>query len=271
MNPQYWNNKKCLVTGASSGLGAVLAGRLVKCGADVALVARDQEKLSACAATLADRGGRVRTLVADLTREEDVLRLHDQIKTDWQELDFLCNCAGRSDRGKVLDTAPDDFQQLLEVNFLAAVRTTRAFATMLTKERGHLVNIGSLASKVAPRYMGGYAASKFALAAYSQQLRLELGPEGLHVLLVCPGPIRRDDNQPRYEHRAEDLPDSAMKPAAGARLRGIEPGWLAEKILTACEKRKLELVVPWKVRLLLGLSQFSPSLGDWLLLRATRE
>jgi short-subunit dehydrogenase len=181
----------------------------------------------------------------------------------------LCNNAGLSARSAALDTTPEGFQSLLDVNFIATVRTTRAFASSLIMQRGHLVNIGSLASKVAPRFMGGYPASKHAVAAYSQQLRLELGPEGLHVLLVCPGPIRRSGAGSRYAKQSEDLPEEARQPGAGAKLRGIDPGWLAEKILVACERRKLELVAPGKVRLLLALSQLTPRLGDWLLRKAT--
>jgi short-subunit dehydrogenase len=183
----------------------------------------------------------------------------------------LCNCAGRSTRGSALDATVDDFLQLLDVNFLAAVRMTRSFAPLLIEQQGHIVNVGSLASKIAPRYLGAYPASKFALAAYSQQLRLELGPQGLHVLLVCPGPILRDAAEPRYADESADLPDAAQQPAAGAKLRGIDPDRLAARIVTACERREPELVVPWKVRLLLAISQFSPKLGDWLLLRATGD
>ena len=91
----------------------------------------------------------------------------------------------------MLDTTPEQFRELLELNFIALVRCTRAAMPELLARRGHVVNIGSLAAKSAARWVGAYPASKFAVAAYSQQLRLELGGQGLHVLLVCPGPIER--------------------------------------------------------------------------------
>ena len=81
---------------------------------------------------------------------------------------------------------------MIDLNFLSTVRVTQAALPHLLKTGGHLVQIGSLATKIASRYLGAYAASKFPVAAYCQQLRLELGPQGLHTLLVCPGPIRRD-------------------------------------------------------------------------------
>ena len=143
------------------------------------------------------------------------------------------------------------------------VRMTRALAPQLIASGGHLVNIGSLASKVAPKYMGAYPASKFAVAAYTQQLRLELGLQGVHVMLACPGPIRRDEPGPRYA-AAGDVPTAAQAPGAGANS-AIAPERLAAAILKACERRKSELVMPAKARLLFAISQLSADWGDWLL------
>lgn len=266
MKASDWHNKVCLITGGSSGLGQAIAKAFVERGAKVIITARSLEPLQQAAAQL---GANAEAIAADVTRQDDVERLCEAVIERHGRLDLLCNCAGRSTRSAVLDATVDDFQQLLDVNFLAAVRMTRAFAPLLIEQQGHVVNIGSLAGKVAPRYLGAYPASKFALTAYSQQMRLELGPQGLHVLLVCPGPILRDEAEPRYAEESADLPDVAQRPAAGAKLRGIDPWSLAQRIITACERREPELVIPWKVRVLLTLAQISPKLGDWLLLRST--
>ncbi len=94
----------------------------------------------------------------------------------------------------------------------------------MLKTRGHIVNIGSLAAKMASRYLGAYPASKFAVAAYTHQLRLELGPQGLHVLLVCPGPIARPDAGQRYSGEAGRPPGvRPERPGGGVRLKGIDP------------------------------------------------
>ena len=105
-----------------------------------------------------------------------------------------------------------------------------------------MVNIGSLAAKSASRWVGAYPATKHAVAAYSQQLRLELGPEGLHVLLVCPGPITRKDERLYPLAGLEDVPERARRPGAGVRVRTIPPRRLAQAILRACERRRAELV-----------------------------
>ncbi len=265
----YWQNKSCLVTGASSGLGLAIAQTLSSHGATVALNARTLGPLEEASELLTATGGNVLTLPGDVTSQTDVNTLVREVQARLGGLDLLCNCAGQSTRGEILDTSVESFQQMWEVNFLSAVRMTGAFAPLLIERRGHLVNIGSLAGKIAPRYLGAYPASKYALTAYSQQLRLELESSGLHVLLVCPGPIKRADAGVRYAEAAADIPEAAQQPGGGAKLRGIEPDWLAERILTACQRRQPELVVPGKVRWLLALSQLSPRWGDWLLKKAT--
>jgi short-subunit dehydrogenase len=107
------------------------------------------------------------------------------------------------------------------------------------------------------------------VAAFSQQLRLELSEQGLHVLLVCPGPIRRDDAGIRYEQATGDVPESARRPGGGVKLKGIDPHWLARRILLACERRSPELVVPASARLLFAIAQLWPRLGDWAVRKMT--
>ncbi len=267
----YWQNKVAVVTGASSGLGLAIAQALVAHGAKVALAARDADRLDEAARSLAGGetlghgGDNVLAVPTDVTRDDDVAALFERSIKAFGRLDLLVNSAGRSTRSEALATTPQQFQELLEANFLSVVRCVQQAAPHLIRSHGHLVNIGSLASKTAMPVLGAYPASKFALAAYSQQLRLSLGPQGVHVLLVCPGPIAREDAGRRYEEQAADLPASARKPGGGARLRRIDPHWLAARILKACERRRPELVVPAKAKVLFAISQLWPSLGDWIL------
>lgn len=260
-----WAGKACLVTGASAGLGRHVAAELARQGARLALCARKVEPLEAAVAEIRAAGAHAVPCPADVTWQEDVDRLAATVASEFGGLDLVVHCAGRSTRGSLADTTPEDMQQLFDVNCLSAVRLVRAFAPTLVDRRGSLVLVGSLASKTALPYLGGYPASKHALAAVAQQLRLELGPRGLHTLLVCPGPIARDDASPRYADKTAGLPQSATKPGGGAKLKAIDPAWLAARILAACERRQAELVVPAKARLLFALAALSPKLGDWLL------
>ena len=280
----YWQNKVAIVTGGSSGLGLAIAKNLYAAGSSVVLAARDADRLKTATGEVRAAATELTTgpvkgsgigqreaigISCDITRDDQVASLIDSTLDRFGQLDVLVNCAGKSGRGKVLETTPQQFQEMWELNFLALVRCTRAAAPHLLKSRGHLVNIGSLASKSASKFLGAYPATKFAVAAYTQQLRLELEPEGLHVLLVCPGPIKRDDAGQRYAEQAKNLPDAAGQPGGGVKLDKIEPERLAKKILSACERRKKELVIPCKSKMLFAVSQLSPSLGDWVVNRMT--
>jgi uncharacterized protein len=258
----YWNAKVAVVTGGSSGLGRAIAKELSMRGAKVVIAARTAQKLEAVAADLRRSGGNVLAVAADVRRAEDVDRLFQQTIERFGRLDALFNNAGSSARGAAIDTTPEEFAELMELNLIALVRCTRAAVPQLLATKGHLVNIGSLAGKTAARYMGAYSATKHAVSAYTQQLRLELGPQGLHVLLVSPGPIARDE--PRTYSPEKAVPASARKPGGGVKVNLLNADRLAAQILRACERRKPELVVPARARLVFAISQLWPSLGDWI-------
>ena len=265
----YWQDKVVLISGGSSGLGEKLARALAAAGAKLVLGAIDAEGVEAVAASLRESGCDAVGVWADVTQQEPVDRLIAGAVQRHGRLDALMNCAGRSARGEALATTPEQFLDLLALNFLATVRCTRAAAPHLIQSKGHLVNIGSLAAKTASKFLGAYPASKFPVAAYSQQLRYELNPQGVHVLLVCPGPIARPDAGRRYDEQASGLPESARKPGGGVKLKGIPSEKLVGRILRYCQLRKPELVMPAKARILFALAQLSPTLGDWIIGRMT--
>lgn len=259
-----WQSKVAVVTGGSSGLGRAIARALVDRGVRVVIAARGAEKLEATAAELRAQGGDVLAVPADITRQEAVDRLFAAAVERFGRLDMLVNNAGRSARGEAIATTAEEFAELMDLNLIALVRCTRAAMPHLLASQGHLVNIGSLAGKTAARYMGAYSATKHAVSAYSQQLRLELAPRGLHVLLVSPGPIARDEPRIYAEEKVTSLPPSARKPGGGAKVGLLKSDRLAEQILRACERRKPELVVPGRARLVFAISQLWPGLGDWI-------
>lgn len=270
MASSFWQGKVALVTGGSSGLGRAVAEALAAAGARVVIAARGADALAKVAAQIERRGGVCLPVVADITRADDVERLFAETLARYGQLDLLVNAAGRSRRGALADTSAEEVREMLELNVVALVRCTRAALPFLLPRRGHVVHIGSLAGKGVGRWLGAYPASKHAVTAYAQQLRLELGPEGLHVLLVCPGPIARSEPRGENTQRASDaelarLPAEARQPGGGVRTRAIDPAWLAARILRACERRQAELVVPWVARLVFALGELSPGLADCLM------
>ncbi len=262
------SGKHGLITGGSSGLGLAIAQAAAAAGMKVTLVGRNADRLKAAGDELRERfpGAQFGVKTADLSVAGEPTRVIREVQEE-QPLDFVCHAAGLSTRGKIVDTPRAEFERLMAINFFAAAELAAALGETFAAGNGRLVLIGSLATRVAPAYLGAYSASKHPLGALAQQLRMELGPAGLKTLLVCPGPIARDDAGQRYNAESKALPDAAKKPGGGAKVKAIDPDWLAAEILKASREGRRELVVPAKARLLFVLSQLSPRLGDWLLRR----
>ena len=266
----YFAGKRVLVTGGTNGLGRVIAEVFGRVGARVALAGLEEADAYAAAESMIAAGVDAMPLVGDVTDETDVERFARSAAERFGGLDILVNAAGRTHRGWILETPSDEILSLFKLNLLGTVQMTRAALPYLLKsESPHVVNIGSLAAKSASRWVGAYPISKFPVAAFSQQLRLEMKEKGLHVLLVCPGPVKRDNPRLYPLKHAEGIPESALMPGGGVKVGKIDPVRLAEKILDACRKRKPELVVPGKARLLFALQQLFPRLGDWIVLKKT--
>lgn len=261
--------KVFVITGASAGLGRAMAQAFAEAGAKVVLVARGAEALQQVADRLRAMGHDVLPVPTDVTDDGQVATLVARAVEHFGRIDGLVNNVGVSMRAAVLDTTPDDFRRSMELNLLATVRCTRAAAAQIIERRGHIVNIGSLAGKSAARFLGAYPAAKHALSAFTQQLRLELSPQGVHVLLVCPGPIAREEARTYSAEQSANLPESAQRPGGGVKTKAIAPNALARRIVVACQRQQPELVIPAKARLLFAIQQLSPRLGDWLITRMT--
>lgn len=267
-----------LVTGGSAGLGFVIARTLMKAGYRVMITGRDGDRLNQAMLRLDPEGtardsdgGRQRLTCTgcDVTSDSDVKQLIVDCLETFGRLDVLINCVGSSDRG-VLETLEIDQAELLfRQNVVTALLCSQHALSALEATGGVIVNIGSLASKVGARYIGGYAMAKHALAGMTQQLRLELKPRGIHVCLVSPGPIRREDGGQRYQESVAGLPPQAAQPGGGTRVKGLPPERVAEAVLKAIQKRKPDVVLPRYLRLLITLGHAVPRLGDWLLLKFT--
>lgn len=268
MKKSFWTEKVVLVTGGSSGLGLEIATAFAEKGAHVVIAALEKEAVESVTRDFRAQGKDALGFAVNVCVDEDVQRLKNEVLSRFGRLDVLVNAAGRTDRGKTLQCDAEHFAKVMNLNFLALVRVTCAFLPALLESKGRVVNIGSLASKSASRWTGGYPASKHAVAAYSQQLRLE-HRGNLNVLLVCPGPIQRDMERLYPLEGLEDLPESARRPGAGVKVSRISPQKLTAAILRASEKGKAELVMPAKARILFTISQLFPALGDWLVLKNT--
>ena len=182
-----------LVTGASSGIGAVYADRLARRGFDLILVARNRSRLDALAERLTRETGRkVEILVADLTSTPDLRRVEERLKAD-SSITLLVNNAGLGATASVLDADPDQIDTMIQLNVVALGRLTHAVAPgFVARGGGTLINIASIAALSPELLNGSYSGSKAFVVNFSQSLHHELGGKGVQVQAVLPGAIRTE-------------------------------------------------------------------------------
>jgi short-subunit dehydrogenase len=182
--------KTALITGASTGIGAVYADRLARRGYDLILVARDAAKLSALAARLeASTGRKVDTLRADLSVTADLRAVEQRLASD-SSIGMLVNNAGLGAVKTLVESTPEELDYLITVNVTALTRLTRAVAPgLVARGGGAIINISSIAA-LAPELLNGtYGGSKAFVLALTQSLHHELADKGVQVQAVLPGAI----------------------------------------------------------------------------------
>lgn len=182
-----------MITGASSGIGAIYADRLARRGHNLILVARDRERLEGVAARLVAQTGRtVEVLPADLTARQDLLSLERRIADD-PAIRLLVNNAGFNIGTLVSESDPDQMEAMIQLNAVALTRLSRAAApAFVARGGGTLINIASIVALAPGILNGAYSGSKAYVVNFSQALQLELGAKGLRVQAVLPGATRTE-------------------------------------------------------------------------------
>jgi short-subunit dehydrogenase len=177
-----------VITGASSGIGAIYADRLARRGYDLILVARNQERLEKLAAQLQAQTGRnVKTLAADLTDANDLARVEAVLRED-ESISMLVNNAGVGATAPLLQADIGKMGEMLNLNVNVLTRLTYAIApAFVARKQGAIINIASIVA-VAPELLNGvYGGSKAYVLAFSQSLKHELADKGVRVQAVLPG------------------------------------------------------------------------------------
>ncbi|MDH0032215.1 MULTISPECIES: SDR family oxidoreductase [unclassified Acinetobacter] len=180
-------HSKALVTGASSGIGAVYADRLAKRGYDLILVARDQSRLKQIAQKIQQQYGvQVEVMAVDLSKNEDVISIENRLKSDPQ-INLLVNNAGISVSGQFLEQDLEQIEKLISLNISALVRLSHAILQRLIPQNaGAIINLGSVVG-LAPEFgLTVYGASKSFVEFFSQSLSLELKETNVYIQAVLP-------------------------------------------------------------------------------------
>lgn len=223
------SNDVALVTGASTGIGAVYADRLAKRGHDLILVARDQARLDALADRLrAEAGVRVEVIKADLTNKADLLKLEERLTSD-PAISTLVNNAGVAGAGDFVGSDPDAFETMIQLNVVAVTRLAAAAARNFTpRNRGTIINLASVVGLMPELNMPVYGATKAFVTYLTEGLRAQLGDSAVRLQAVLPGATRTEI----WERSGSDI--NAMDPEmvmdvddmVDAALAGLDQGEL---------------------------------------------
>ncbi|MCU1353715.1 MAG: ydfG 2 [Acidimicrobiales bacterium] len=183
-------DRTCLVTGASSGIGAEIARQLVAKGYGVTLVARRADKLQELADELGDRGVRVEVVAADLADRGARRAMLDEVASRGLAIDVLVNNAGLSTVGAVQRSNPDAEVNMIEVDVVAVAELcSRVVPGMVERGQGAVLNVASTAAFQPLPGQAGYGGCKAFVLSYTQALAGELAGTGVSATALCPGPV----------------------------------------------------------------------------------
>ena len=253
-----------LVTGASSGIGFATARFLAERGAVVVGVARRAERLAELEATIQAVSPRSFTQLADLAEPGAARAAVEGVVARLGRLDVLVNNAAVPKHKLIWHTAQADAEQVMRVNFLAAVEATlAALPVMLRQGAGSIVNVSSMAARIVPPRESLYGASKAALDAFTEGLWSDLRGSGIHAGLVIVGPIDTEiwdklEEPPAYrghKHPPQVAVDAILRVIEGRRQQVMAPRWSPVLRLA----RVLRALAPGLVRL--GLRRMDPVPG----------
>ena len=239
--------KNVVLTGGSRGIGRAVAMKLADEGARTAIAARNEARLKETKAMLEARGAACAALPCDVTDDTSVRSMVDDAADSLGTIDVFMNIAGITLEKGLEDATPDDFRRLMETNLLGTVRCTQAVLPYLKKSQGLLVNVASIIVRAPFPYLGVYACSKWAVAAYSNTLRQELNGTGVRVLTVYPTIVKTD--------MVDEEPVLARSPAQS-------PHHCAAEIIKAMKKRACVAETAFLPKFLSLAFYFYPSMAD---------
>jgi len=259
----FFHSKSILITGASSGIGEELALQLAAAGVHLTLTARRRDLLDALAQRISAAGHESPLVVpADVTRDGDLDHAVSESVHAYGKLDIVIANAGFGVVGSFANLTVEDYRRQFETNVFGLIRTLHAALPQITKSRGSLVLIGSVAGWAASPGVSPYAMSKFAVRALANAITPELALDGVKVTLISPGfvasNIRRVDNQGSLHANAQD-------PIPEWLIMGTTPA--VRQILRAIARGRREAIITGHGKILVFLERFAP----WIIRFAGRR
>jgi short-subunit dehydrogenase len=251
----YWQDKVVMVTGASSGIGRRVAVELSRRGATLGLVARRKVTLQEIVSEIESRGGKALAVPGDVQDALAVRAAADRFREQLGPIDVLIANAGIGSTNDAAELRAGEVADVINVNVIGAANSVAAVVPeMVARGRGQLVVISSLAAYRGLPKSAAYCASKAAVSAFFESLRLDLKPRGIDVTIIHPGFIK--------------TPLTAGRHAQMPFLMELEVA--VEKILRAIEKKKKSYAFPWQLASVVRAGMIMPTaMYDWISRRSS--
>jgi short-subunit dehydrogenase len=231
------NRARVIVTGASSGIGRAIAIEFGRRGASLALASRNRHALDEVAASITAEGGSAIVIPTDVTAPGAVEQMANDVIGELGGIDILVNNAGVGMQSPIVDASSADVEALFALNVLAAASAIRAVVpTMRAQRAGMIINISSIAGRIVVPRIGYYSASKFALTAIGDALRMEEAHRGIKVMNVFPGTTRSRFGENRLGRRGR---------GAHQRLPPVPAEKVARRVANAVESNERSVYVSW--------------------------
>ena len=200
MNSISLENHVAVITGASKGLGREMAEALAVAGAQVALVARNEELLAEVVQGIRARGGTAEYIMADVTDETAAAEVDQFVKEAFGTCDILINNAGINNRKPIEEMSFGEWHEIIEVNLTGPFSMSRTMVPGMKERRwGRIINMTSIMSHVSLPNRTGYSTTKAGLLGFTKALALELAPYNITVNGISPGPFATEMNRPLIE------------------------------------------------------------------------
>lgn len=256
-------DKVVIITGGSSGIGLALAERFGKAGSKILITGRDANSLDQAIKSLQAKDVTVAAFQADVSKEEDNSAMAEEAIRLYGTIDILINNAGISMRALFADVDMAVVKKVMDINFYGVLYATRYCLPEISKNKGSIVGISSIAGFRGLPGRTGYSASKFALNGFLEVLRTELLNTGVHVLTACPGFTASNI---RMRALTKDGTLQGESPRAEEKMMTAEE--CANHIYNAVVKRKRTLILTTQGKLAVWLNKWWPSLADKLVYNA---
>ncbi len=262
----FFKDKVVIITGSRMGIGKTLAIKLGELGANVVINARNAEGLNKTIQELTDKGYEVIAVSGDVSKIDDCEKLINETVKKYGRIDVLINNAGLSAKGMLENCDLATYKKMIDVNLLGSVYTTKLALPYIKESKGSILFVSSLAGINGLPYYSSYSASKMALTAVAESLKIELHKQGVHIGISFVSFTENDPDKKFYNENGEL---EVLPKRSNIKLMPVEE--TVKIIIDQIEKRKFKVVHSTLGKVNWFFYKVFPKLVEFILIRSMKK